>query len=115
MKKLLFVMLIVGAVLASFITTAKADLIYLSDLQMVAERNYLMITFEGSADKNGKITMEVKFGEGISGKVAEVKITPIRDPKKLRSAMERLLKTLNNPKNVYIQLWDTMKQAGWEQ
>lgn len=113
MKKLMTI-LIIGFALASFNTSAKADLIYLSDFQMVAERSYLIITFEGPAGKDGKITMEVKFGEGILGKVARGEITPSQDPKKFRSAMETLLKILNDPKNVYIQLKNTMKQAGFD-
>jgi hypothetical protein len=106
-------MTVVAAVLAAFISTCRADLIYLEDFGMVAERNYLMISFSGPPDYDGKITMEVKFGEGISGKVSKFKITQIRDTEKARSAIEKLLKTLNDPKNVVINISDAMKQAGW--
>ena len=57
--------------------------------------------------------MEVQFGEGLSMLTTKVRIAPIVDPKKFQAAMEKLLATINNPKNTYLSLRVAMQEAGW--
>ncbi len=113
MKRAIAMFAVALVLVASSISTAQADLIFLEEFHMVGERTSLMITFQGPPDSAGRITMELKFGEGLSGKVSQGQFPAIRDPKAFRSAMEKLLKALNNPTNVYINLQEAMKSAGW--
>jgi hypothetical protein len=105
--------MIVFAGILAVVSICRADLIYLEDLAMVDERTTLGITFEGAADTKGKIDMKVQFGHGPYVKSATVKVALIKDPEKFRATMEKLLKTLNDPKNAIINLQDAMKQAGF--
>ena len=111
----IIIVFILGSALAMLkAVPAEAELIYVSDFEMAGERSNLAFRFQGPVDEDGKIGMEIFFGNGLSAKVLKIRITHVKDTIKFRTMVKSLLNSLNNQNNVIIELTYAMKIAGFE-
>ena len=108
------IILILGVALAVLKPIpAASELIYVSEFEMAGERSDLAFRFQGPADENGQIAMEIFFGNGLSAKLLKIRIAQVKDPVKFRTMVKSLLNSLNNQNNVYIELKAALKIAGF--
>lgn len=109
MKTLLF-----AAFIASLVATANADLIFVQEFNMIADRSTLTVSFKDDRDHEDKITVEASFGAGMTQMKLTARIPSILEPGEFQTAMGRFIRHLNDSRNTKISLFGAMKQSGWK-
>jgi hypothetical protein len=89
--------------------TAKSELIYIEDLETVAERSSLIMTFS-EPDKKGICHFTVTFG----AQTIHTRVKQIEDTKLRETAMKRLMIDVNSDDNNLLNIYKIMTKAGWK-